>query len=78
MKFGFGDGHRQVWPVRVMSAVLGLSASGYYASRGRPRVRGGSGDGARWADGTFWRCDRSLVVWLDEAPPSHAHADDAG
>ncbi|MDQ1152815.1 hypothetical protein QE389_000014 [Brevundimonas sp. SORGH_AS 993] len=24
MKFGFVDGHRQVWPVRVMCAVLGF------------------------------------------------------
>jgi hypothetical protein len=31
MKFGFVDEHRKVWPVRIMCAVLGLSASGYYA-----------------------------------------------
>lgn len=39
MKFGFVDEHRKVWPVRVMCAVLGLSASRYYAWRGRPESR---------------------------------------
>jgi transposase InsO family protein len=39
VKFGFVDEHREVWPVRVMCVVLGLSASGYYAWRSRAESR---------------------------------------
>jgi transposase InsO family protein len=39
VKFGFVDEHRAVWPVRVMCAALGLSASSYYAWRARPESR---------------------------------------
>ena len=39
MTFGFVDEHRHLWPVRTVCAVLGLSASGYYAWRKRPESR---------------------------------------
>ena len=34
MKFGFVDEHRKVWPVRMMCAVLGLSAGRVAAELG--------------------------------------------
>ncbi|RVT80622.1 IS3 family transposase, partial [Rhodobacteraceae bacterium CCMM004] len=39
MTFGFVDEHRHLWPVRTICAVLGISASGYYAWRGRSESR---------------------------------------
>ena len=39
MTFGFVDEHRHLWPVRTICAVRGISASGYYAWRGRPESR---------------------------------------
>src|SRR6056297_1280731 len=39
MSFGFVDEHRHIWPVRTICAVVGISASGYYAWRSRPESR---------------------------------------
>ena len=38
MRFRFIEGHREVFPVRVMCSVLHINASGYYV-RQTPLVR---------------------------------------
>ncbi len=64
MKFGFVDEHRAVWPVRMMCAVLGLSASGYYAWRARPQSRRSAANEALLGDIRLIHAESSGDLWL--------------
>jgi transposase InsO family protein len=75
MQFGFVDEHRSVWPVRVMCAVLGLSASGYYAWRTqRPRDQARR-DLFQYIEGIYNpRCLHSALGYISPAEMEHRAA----
>ena len=50
MRFRFIEDHRTAFPVRVLCAVLEVSASGYYAWRGRPESARAAADRGLAAD----------------------------
>jgi transposase InsO family protein len=39
MRYGFVEGHRGRWPIRLMCRILRVSPGGYYDWRGRPQSR---------------------------------------
>ena len=59
MKFGFVDEHRKGWPFRVMCAVQGLWASGYYAWRTRPQSPRAAANEALLGDTRLIRAESS-------------------
>lgn len=50
MTYRFVDEHRDVWPVRMICRVLGMSSSGYYAWRRRPESRRSAANRALLSD----------------------------
>ena len=75
MKFGLVDGHREVWPVRVMCAVMGLSVSGYYAWRSRPESRRAASNRALLDDIRLIHAESSGTYGSPRVQPSCAATD---
>ena len=76
MKFEFVAKHRGAWPVNLMCEALGVSRSGFYAWRSRPRSRRSLDDEALGAQvrNSFIGSDRTYGarrVWHDMLESGH-------